>query len=365
MSLTVAAFKVNKLLEHLIPTVLCADLKKLQVKRNPKFSSYCSGRFCKIQTFGLLLLYVHYAGRLIFLLKFFDGKISLLELGFCLATIASLSFALVLWYTEIFRCVDLCTLSNQTELVKLQIRRHPGTLRGTTKEGMFVYIFSISTGACGIVILFCPIIIPFEMVQTLLGRSWPTILLGIILNTSNVSYFCIRFMDYIVMILPYLQTVYLQSVACSRSNSFPSFLRHYRSAIILNTLQNCTREIFSTVLAAVGAPLASMMFFGTIRYVNYIDPTAYWIMPTLTATGFTIALVVTYMAGIPYEHFLKGKRSWLAESRSGYRRKLLRSLIPTGMRLGPYGMIETSLGIRICDDIINNTVNLLCLYKAD
>lgn len=164
------------------------------------------------------------------------------------------------------------------------------------------------------------------------------------------------------MTLAYLETIYIQSVQSLRSKRFETFLKYHRAAIILSQLLDYTSQIFYMSFIVVGVPLISITFFGTIRMSVTIEVTALLFLVSTTCVGFTLAIGLTYMASVPYENFAMSRQHWKAKTQSILRRRLLKSLSPAGIHLGPYSLVTPELGIRICDDIINNTVNLLCLY---
>lgn len=162
------------------------------------------------------------------------------------------------------------------------------------------------------------------------------------------------------MTLSYLETVYIKSVECLRCHKFETFLRNHRAAVILSQLQDLTCQFFYTSLMAVSFPLFSITFFGTIRLHGIIDPTLYVIFPAATFVGFSMTITLTCMASMPYENLTLSRPRWLAKSRL-----VVNSLSPARIHLGPYSLVKVELGIRICDDLINNTVSLLCLYESD
>ncbi len=99
----------------------------------------------------------------------------------------------------------------------------------------------------------------------------------------------------------------------------------------------------------------------TITMYNRLNLMVYLFNPTVAITCFIIALVLTYLASIPFENSKMFCKKWIPHLTKKEHRKMLVACQPFGFQLGPYGVGIARLGLYICDDIIQNTVDMILL----
>ncbi len=99
----------------------------------------------------------------------------------------------------------------------------------------------------------------------------------------------------------------------------------------------------------------------TLKMYNILHFVTYIIAPPLTLLCFVIAILLTFMADIPSKNSLLFRHFWKTRVKTKEHRLALLGCTPIGFRLGPYGIANAKLGLCICDDIIQNTVNVLLL----
>jgi hypothetical protein len=111
----------------------------------------------------------------------------------------------------------------------------------------------------------------------------------------------------------------------------------------------------------VGVFLASGCACITIRMYGKMSIFTYILFPTLTMICVLDAIIMTYLGSIPYQRCQEFKSWWKLKFRRKEDNTYLKACQPTGFVIGPYGICNAALGLRICDDYIQNTVTVLLL----
>lgn len=73
------------------------------------------------------------------------------------------------------------------------------------------------------------------------------------------------------------------------------------------------------------------------------------------------AITVTNGVGIPRKNVSRFRELAKMERLSRENRQRLRAIPDVGFVVGPYGICSAPVGLRICDDIINNTATIILL----
>ncbi len=138
----------------------------------------------------------------------------------------------------------------------------------------------------------------------------------------------------------------------------------YKTVQILLSYCNPVFCPFLLNLTFIGILLASCGTYWTIKMFGKISVIIYLCVPSISLCGFALAIILTYMEGLPLKNSEKFRCIYLTKIRGLEERKALLSLKSSGLKLGPYGTATAKLGILIWDDIIRNTVNALLLDSS-
>ncbi len=145
---------------------------------------------------------------------------------------------------------------------------------------------------------------------------------------------------------------------------FYEFCHGYRMAQILINCTNSILCVFVVNLTFMGILLGSCAAYITVKMYGEVHFIIYLCGTSLTIICFVVAIVFTYLVGLPYKNLETFKTYWLTKVHCKENRKVLRSLRSCGFQMGPYGVSTSKLGVKICDDIIQNTVTVLLLGSA-
>lgn len=137
--------------------------------------------------------------------------------------------------------------------------------------------------------------------------------------------------------------------------------KRLRSIQLLVQLGMLIYTTFILTLITVGILIATFGAYATIKLYHKMHILTYVCAPAITVLCFVIAILLTYLSGIPYKNSLKFKKYWTLFIRNKEDKKVLLACKPFGFVLGPYGIAKASLGLIICDDIIHNTVTAILL----
>ncbi len=139
------------------------------------------------------------------------------------------------------------------------------------------------------------------------------------------------------------------------------YYRKFRSAELVVKIVNISYVRFFVVLISVGIIICSCTGSMTIIWYGKIDTMIYILMPVATITGFTLSLLLTYLANIPYKNTELFLKFWRLHLKSKKDKQIIRACKPLGITGGPYGMGRAQLGFLICNDMIKNMITFLLL----
>lgn len=215
-----------------------------------------------------------------------------------------------------------------------------------------------------------PFAVPFCPVQLVLGTSLPIKLIAAIFYAPLLLYggscvFSIMLLLIICLENLAFYSIYLRRYCAPHSETmsrrkFQQFFIGFRNTQILLKLVNIVFGPFCTALIFVGIFLASSGAYVTVRMYGNIYFLTYFTTTAITVLCFVMALLLTFLAFIPYRHCFYLKHRWASDFNKEVR-KILRASQPGRFLLGPYGYVNARLGLMICDDIIRNAVTILLL----
>lgn len=158
--------------------------------------------------------------------------------------------------------------------------------------------------------------------------------------------------------------VFLENIMCYTKSFFPKEKSNFKFSKYINRFRKCQilltlgahiytdflkALIFMGILIASSAACVSLKMYGKIHILTYM------LFPSLTVICVVDAVVLTYLGNIPYQQTVNFGSFWRLLLTKKEDRRQLKSSKPSGFDLGPYGLCTLALGLRICDDYINNT----------
>ncbi len=149
------------------------------------------------------------------------------------------------------------------------------------------------------------------------------------------------------------------SLLCEK---FRTRCKRYQISRLLFVRENEYFAGFSILLICVGIFLCSVTTTGMIKLYSVLPTVTYLSLPAISIICYSVALGVSYMAGMPYNNAIRFQPFWKQHLCKKYDRKILSTCQTFGLDNGPYGISEANEGLRICDDIVNNAVSLLLLF---
>lgn len=120
-------------------------------------------------------------------------------------------------------------------------------------------------------------------------------------------------------------------------------------------------EVMYTSLIFVGIFMISVSGFGMLQLYEELPLLVYVPVSFVFALGIFIATVFTALASLPCENVKKFCKTWKRVVKRELGRKLLKSVPVIGFMLGPYGLATKTLGLLICEDIMNNVLDLMLM----
>ncbi len=383
MSLSLGAYKVQYLIQQLIPTPYAVNLETNLLTNN----NLHQARFHKIWRYGVLLSMVLFAVPLILyrlLWLFFHWKyFTVNHVDQIIVHIFGLGAAAIFLpacYTIHVHNIEIQYIINQ------RCKIVPVIAEVTNKLNFFVtvpflgktsifeiFIYGLSSVFLILVlgITTLPFAVSYEPVQwTLSSSSIAAKLLAAFIYFIYMTYAAVMVLSILLIIIVALEGIVsysfkLHFYKCPYSNlmrlKFRLCYKRFRTLQIFIIIGNFILVDFLTTLIFVGVLAASSAAFMTLKMYSLLNIFMYLLGPAATILCLELALGLTYLANFPYKNTKVFKLYWKQFATSKENRRLLKACVPSGFNLGPYGVARALLGLHICDDIIRNTVTLLLL----
>src|SRR5687768_17473262 len=94
-----------------------------------------------------------------------------------------------------------------------------------------------------------------------------------------------------------------------------------------------------------------------------ISTLSWLILPSMSFICVSAFLIFTYLAAIPYNNSVEFRQYWKRHVTKRLDRRLLRACKEFGVLVGQYGICDKGMGIRISDDIFQNTMDALLMFN--
>lgn len=379
MSVTSAVFKVHSILQkvvpqpwHLIPGKQLATKSQLYSKPKFKFFRILS----RFLSFGFCFPFFIY--RLCWLLfywkwyKIYNVDQAVIYGMFLCCFIVFLGiFQLQCWYkTEIIYILNqlyqLCLLFKYlskpefSDIINKNVK-----VRNYAMELIIYYIsmvfvlLTVCWSAFPLVVSFCPL-------QLIFGDNCFVTVIEIFYFSIIMTFHLFSFLSAMLLIvtvfdsLSFCSSKMFDPADCSVRN-LSKYCRNFRCIEIILRIFSIALGPLLIRLIFVGIIIASCSGSMTIRWYGKVNIFIYILTPLETILCFTLAILLTYLFNIPHKNSKKFFKFWMLHLRKNEDKKTIRALMPIGLKLGPYGLATSKLGIRICDDMIQNMIDLILL----
>ncbi len=378
MSLTTSVFRIHSLLFKIIPipyTVLNHRLEINQSFKNKYFRIFHT--FCL--TFSFVIILPICLFRLVWLISHWKSytcnNVDQLLMFATLTSIKLILAPILLMFKN--HCVEIIYMIYQ--VCQLEFNR---TNYQTNQNTTFVFpiagrrtireliIFSVAAPFVILspTFLVAPFTLPYLPLQLIFGHSIYVKVVSSILYGYTGPNIVFSILSAILIAIAFLENIiYYSSEICSKTSNvyskwyFVVCVNRFKRAQLLIELGNIIYSKFLTVLIFVGIILASSGSYMTIKMYKRVNLIVYLSSPATSIICFTIALILTYLANIPFENSKMFRKKWIPHLTRREHRKMLVACKPFGFNLGPYGIGVAKLGLCICDDIVRNTVNIILL----
>lgn len=148
---------------------------------------------------------------------------------------------------------------------------------------------------------------------------------------------------------------------------FIAFRQAHKKHLLITILTTRCVNIcanFYTGIIFLAILLASCEVYATFKMYNQLSFVV-WIVDPIVLISFVIGtLTCTYWACVQYRHSQISIRFWKRVIKTKQERKMLASLKANGIKVGAYGLVDSRLGLCICDDMIQNAIDLLILLDS-
>lgn len=234
----------------------------------------------------------------------------------------------------------------------------------------FPVLFSMPFALVLPTFFYAPFLFPFLPLQLVFGQSSLVKIVSAIVYCSTAAYGASNILSVLLVVMVFLENIISYVSNISRDSAFSKKLffvvcvGRLRNAQILIKLCNDMYNPFFPILLFIGILLASCCSYGTAKMHNRMTLIAYISLPAVTISCFGVALLLTYLANIPYKISKLFRKSWSPHLTKKEHQKMLRTCKPFGFQVGPYGMVSAKLGLCICDDKVRNTAAVILLDSA-
>lgn len=382
MSLSLGAYRIQFLIQNIIPMPYKVNLEYYILVGNKDYQTH----FHKIFRCCVLISFVFVAMPLIIyrlLWLFFHWKSFTMhnvdQLVIHIFGLGAASIFLPACYTINIHNIELQYLINQRCKIvpvvsKVSSRFIIVPLFGKISI-MELPIYGLSSIFIMLVlgITALPFAVSYEPIQWIVGSTTTlTKLIATFIYFIHLIYtvpfiFSILLLNIIVLegIVSYSSTLLFYKSLCTSLTrvKFRVGYKRYRILQIILLLMDSILEEFFTLLIFLGVLAASSAAYMSLKMYSKLNIFMFLLGPASTLLSVALALLLTYLSNFPYRNtktFQIHSKQFVMTKES---RRVLRSCSHIGIRLGPYGIANSILGVYILDDIIRNTVTLLLLGK--
>lgn len=173
---------------------------------------------------------------------------------------------------------------------------------------------------------------------------------------------CLTFLEDLIN---YSEKLRLKFTKALNPNIATVFYGKYMKYIILKILLVVSAnacQIMFTTLIIVGVFITSFAGFGTLQLYDQLNIIVFLPICFLFFVGVFVATVFTALGSIPGENVERFSKFWSRRVTGKLQQRQLKSVTVIGFKLGPYGLATKTLGLLICEDIINNVISLALVH---
>lgn len=361
MSISRLAFRFHRLAERLLPTPGTVDVRLLTARLNPT-PPELSIRNWKLYQFFILILFLLYCvGRLVWVGIHSSKYFPIVEVTVCSMIAITILITLIFWYASFVNASEVYFLVNHASLVIHWCKTEILPAQEVLFSLLVVLALCIPVG-----FLFLPFAITFDPFQAVFGPHLVVKLTAacVYFGTSLIA--TIGLLNLTLMSLSFLETLVTislsyQNVRVFKEKAFRKFVLTYESVQILNQVADISVGASFSHFIMLGICASSLAMYSTVIWFGRIHLLVYMCTVIMSIINIFLALFYTCIASKPGENCQEGKCIWQHHGRSLFMKKVLKSLRTTGIHVGPYAIVNRGLGLRICDDVFNNAVSLLCI----
>lgn len=382
-----AQYKVHSLFQSICPMPYAVDFKNFKIVNNNKRRQNITHKFIRT---SVLLIISSTIPILIWRLAwlFFNWKYFTVhhidELIVYSLYLLATSIFFAAYFTELIYNKNIVYLLNQLFKIVQVIPDHISSSfvvdliikipchGGKTNIMEFLiwqlstFIFAILPGAS----LF-PFAISYEPLQFICGNS--SLIIKLVSSATHFTvfmYLLITILSLLLVslvicegLLRYSSTIHFHKSSCNTRPRCPFWIcyKRYRMIQLLLAITNDFVPKFYCVLIFVGVFLGSFGTYMTLKMYSMLNIFVYMLAPAVATICFTVAISFNFISHFPCRNSMYFKLCWKEFLVKKEEKRMMWSCKVIGFYLGPYGMATSALGLRICDDIVNNSVNLLLI----
>lgn len=144
---------------------------------------------------------------------------------------------------------------------------------------------------------------------------------------------------------------------------FRTFYSNLSAIRILCAIFDEIGSRFLSALIFFGVLFATCSSYATLKMYRWLPLHVYVCMPLCAVTCFVVAIVHNAMEGYLQNNCKVFQSFWLKQLFRKEVRKLIRSIRTISCTIACYGVSNHILGLKICDDIVQNLISLLLACK--
>ncbi len=382
MLLLEAVLKVHVILEKLIPLPYKLNRPELSLTANKDFTkthhklarllliNYLKYLICPIVFYYNGWLFFHWdtftinhiSQAVLYAVYFFAIAILITS---CKTTIANFN-EIIYFVNQIFK-LEFKTTTNSHTFVPHKLKSNLSKI--LAKEN-FVYGFCVCLSTLPLAFLLSPFKRSYTPLQLLLGQSLLVKCLDAIFDGALFLY-GLKYASSLIFIqagvleqidaysLTMFSKITIENVILRKC--FRQAYHKFRVTTLFCKIFRNIFDVFDTVLIFVGILLASGMSFIMLKLYHVLPIPIFVAAPAALIICFAVAIILTDLGGRCYKNGVKFKEHWKLIAVKKEERRVLRSCPVIGYQIGPYGLVTSKLGLLICNDIIDNAVNLVLM----